>query len=189
MRTDPRQQSEKPRGRRQRPWRRPGAHGPSPARAGEPAPATGPGTELLAARRRPGPPATARRSPPRLPAARSRSPCCWRCRATWRSRGGCARARTSDAAVLESSAWTTFCDTLFLLVSGDLGEDGRRRRYNGFSSAPTRSLQGDRHAPESVIGMAESLIGMHRNPRFRLRHRPTCGGGAVHGDRGSPIHP
>ena len=39
-----------------------------------------------------------------------------------------------------------FCDTLFLLVSGDLGEDGRRRRYNRFSSAPTRSLQGDRHA-------------------------------------------
>jgi len=53
-----------------------------------------------------------------------------------------------------------FCDTLFLLVSGDLGEDGRRRRYNRFSSAPTRSLQGDRHALESVIGMVESPIGM-----------------------------
>ena len=36
---------------------------------------------------------------------------------------------------------------------GDLGEDGRRRRYNRFSSAPTRSLQGDRHGPESVIDM------------------------------------
>lgn len=38
-------------------------------------------------------------------------------------------------------------------VNRDLGEDGRRRRYNRFSSAPTRSLQGDRHALESVVGM------------------------------------
>ena len=49
-------------------------------------------------------------------------------------------------------------------VSGDLGEDGRGCRYSRLSSAPTRSLQGDRHVLESVIGMAESLIGMHRNP-------------------------
>ena len=55
------------------------------------------------------------------------------------------------------------CDTLFLLVSGDLGEDGRGRRYSRFSSAPTRSLQGDRHGMESVIGMPESLIGMEWN--------------------------
>ena len=52
------------------------------------------------------------------------------------------------------------CDTLFLLVSGDLREDGRRRRYSRFSSAPTRSLQGDRHASESVIGLSESVIGI-----------------------------
>ena len=32
-------------------------------------------------------------------------------------------------------------------------KDRKRRRYNRFSSAPTCSLQGDRHAPESVIGM------------------------------------
>ena len=42
---------------------------------------------------------------------------------------------------------------------GDLGEDGRGRRYSRSSSAPTRSLQGDRHALESVIGM-------HRNPQL-----------------------
>ena len=46
-----------------------------------------------------------------------------------------------------------FYDTLFLLVSGDLGEYGRRHRYCRFSSAPTRSLQGDRHAVESPIAM------------------------------------
>ena len=85
----------------------PGGHLPSPAPAGEPAMAAGAGTAPPPAQCRPTPPATARRSPPRLPAARSRSPCCWRCRARSRSRGGCARARTSGAAVLESSAWTT----------------------------------------------------------------------------------
>ena len=61
--------------------------------------------------------------------------------------------RTSGAAALESCAWTTlFCDTPFPPVSADLGEDGRRGRYSRFSSAPTRSLQGDRHASESATG-------------------------------------
>ena len=51
-------------------------------------------------------------------------------------------------------------DTLFLLVAGDLGEDGRRRRHNRFLTAPTCSLQSDRHALESVIGMVpESAVG------------------------------
>jgi len=35
------------------------------------------------------------------------------------------------------------------------GEDGRRRRYSSFSSAPIRLL-GDRHAPESLIGMGRN---------------------------------
>ena len=77
--------------------------------------------------------------------------------------------RRSNSRILRMD--NLFCDTLFLLVSGDLREDGRRRRYSRFSSAPTRSLQGDRHASESVIAMSESPIGlsesvidMPRNP-------------------------
>lgn len=82
------------------------------------------------------------------------------CRATWRSRGGRAEARTSDAAVPESSAWTTFFFGILLPSSsrGTSGEDGRGCRYNSFSSASTRSLQGDRNP-------SESLIGIRRNPQ------------------------
>ena len=58
---------------------------------------------------------------------------------------------------------------------GDLGEDGRRRRYSRFSSAPTRSLQGDRHE-------MESLIGIRRNPQ-PPRERSARSSRSVH-----PIH-
>ena len=50
----------------------------------------------------PSPPAAATRARPPWPGPRSRSPCCWRCPARRRSLGGCARARTSGAAVLGS---------------------------------------------------------------------------------------
>ena len=95
-------------------------------------------------------------------------------------------ARPSDAAILRwlrpSSYFkrissrifrmdNLFCNTLFLLVSGDLGEDGRRRRYSRFSNTATRSLQGDRHESESVIGLSESVIGMRRNPCVRRQSR------------------
>ena len=48
---------------------------------------------------------------------------------------------------------------------GTFGEDGRGCRYNRFSSAPTRSLQGDRN-------QTESLIGIRRNPHHALVPRP-----------------
>ena len=66
------------------------------------------------------------------------------------------------------------CDTLFLLVSGDLGEDGRGgHRYIRFSRAAPRSLQGDRHGMESVIDIVESLIGMCWNQQTRPRYNQT----------------
>ena len=43
-------------------------------------------------------------------------------------------------------------------------DDGDR-----FSSAPARSIQGDRHGMESVIGMAESVIGMGRNLQWQAK--------------------
>ena len=46
---------------------------------------------------------------------------------------------------------------------GDHGEDGRRRRYGRFSSAPTRSLQGDRHVGIQDRQGPESVIGLNRN--------------------------
>ncbi len=119
----------------------PGGPVPSPAPVGEPATAAGPGTAPPPARRRPAPPATALTVLLAMPSdvAISR----W-LRPSSYFRRRCYRIFRMD---------NFLCDTLFLLVSGDLGEDGRMRRYNRFSSAPTRSLQGDRHALESVIGM------------------------------------
>ena len=46
-----------------------------------------------------------------------------------------------------------FGDTLFPLVSWNLGEYVRGRPYSRFSSAPSRSFQGDRYGMESLIGM------------------------------------
>ena len=77
------------------------------------------------------------------------------------SRGGSGLGHVSELGSRPSALTASL--GLSLLVSGDLGEDGRRSRYSMFSSAPTRSLQGARHPPESVIGMAESPIGLHRN--------------------------
>ena len=57
-----------------------------------------------------------------------------------------------------------FCDTLFLLV---LREPLARMEEDvataGYPAPLLAHLQGDRHAPESVIGMSESVIAMRRN--------------------------
>ena len=82
---------------------------PLPVRlgTGNPRRAEAGGTAPPPKRRHPAPPATATRVRPPSPGPRNRSPYCWRCPARRRSRGGCARVRTSGASVLESCAWTT----------------------------------------------------------------------------------
>ncbi len=135
----------------------PGARTASPARAGEPATAAGPGTGRPPAQRRPVPPATATTSPPQPRGARSRSPCCWQCRATWPSRGGCARAR------LQAHQFSNLPHGQpFLRHPLPPRLRGPRRGWTKAPlqqvlSAATRSLQGDRHPSESVIGL-------NRNP-------------------------
>ena len=88
-------------------------------------------------------------APLRSPAARSRSRCCWRSRATRRSCGGCARARTSGALVLESSAWTTSSAT----PSSSSSQGTSARMEEGLVTAGSPAL----------LRAHSRVIGMHRN--------------------------
>ena len=65
-------------------------------------------------------------------------------------------------------------------VGAGRGQEGIEG-YSRFSSAPTRSLQGDRHALESVIGMSETEPGRMRLAARVQQGGARCGGGTAAG--------
>ena len=117
-----------------------------------------------------------------------RSPCRWRWPTPRRIPGGCARARTSDASVLESSAWTTSSATLSSSSShGDIGEETEEgAATTGSPALLPAHLQSDRRClgvRDRHVGIrdrleTESLTGLHRNQHL-CGCRCSPGGGIL----------